>query len=115
MTAAFKIEGLGETRRHLAGYGIDIDKAIQRALKSAAKEVIELSSTKVPVQSGNLRDSVYFKMSGDGVEIGYKADYATDVHERTERRGAKFLEQAMNEYKSEFMETFTEELAKALS
>ena len=34
-----------------------------------------------PVDTGNLRNSIYRKNVGDGIIIGYSADYATYVHE----------------------------------
>lgn len=110
-----QIDGLSEIRSTLSKFGVDIDKAIERALHNAAKEVIQLSSDKVPVQTGHLRDSVYFTLSGDSVEVGYKAPYAVDVHERTERPGAKFLENALNEFSGVFLEVFAKGLAREIN
>ena len=110
-----QVEGLADVRKNLKDFGIDIDHAIKKALVKAAEKVMNLSRSKVPVQSGTLRDSISFALDGDTVSIGYDAPYAVSVHERTERSGAKFLENALNEFSGAFQETFADELKKVLA
>lgn len=48
---------------------------------TVAQKILERTLDYVPVNTGNLRNSVYIKPFNTGFEIGYTAEYATFVHE----------------------------------
>ena len=77
------------------------------AQEKAAKVVMERSQQLVPRRTGALARSEFIRRSGDTVVMGYGADHAIEVHERTEiphsNGQAKFLEQAIKETSNELL------------
>jgi len=49
------------------------------ALQIAAQIVLDVAQSLCPVDTGNLRDSAYMKASGNDVEFGFEAIYASYV------------------------------------
>lgn len=74
-----------------------IEQAAASAIEIVAREVFELAQTYVPVSSGNLKDSGSITLEDARAVIRYEAPYATEVHERPEGQGYKWLERAMLE------------------
>ena len=60
----------------------DEDESIRSSLVDMIGERIFLRAVQyTPIDTGNLRNSIYRKNVGDGIIIGYSAEYATYVHE----------------------------------
>jgi hypothetical protein len=83
--------------------------ATEAAIYQKGLAVNATAAPLVPVDTGRLRASGYVAPPEGGmVEVGYGADYAVPVHERTEighKVGqAKFLETAVNEHRSGYEE-----------
>lgn len=79
-------------------------KAVEAAVYQEGLDLIATSVRMVPVDTGRLRASHYVAPPERGlVEVGYGADYAVPVHERTEVRHvtgeAKFLEKAVDRHR----------------
>jgi hypothetical protein len=82
-------------------------EALKQAMRQELEAVLSLAKKKAPVDSGRLRASGYVtppEIEGGVVlngEVGFSAEYAVYVHEKTEARHvvgeAKFLEKAINE------------------
>lgn len=75
--------------------------AVQVGLLVEGARIAADAASRCPVDSGELRASVYVApKSGGGVEVGFKAPHAVQVHERTDvdhdDGEAKFLEKATN-------------------
>lgn len=74
------------------------DVAIKTA-EEAAQKVLEEAQTRVPVQSGRLKNSgdsklVNFTQAGALSSVYYNVPYAPQVHENGNSQGYKWLEQA---------------------
>lgn len=52
-----------------------------RTIELLAFNVLRKSLKYTPIDTGKLRESSYITKFGDGYEIGYKEEYAVDVHE----------------------------------
>lgn len=99
--------------------------AARSGLRSNAKAIMKNSSKRVPVQTGELKESAYVGAPGlnnEGViviEFGYGAGHAVEVHEDTltirDDGQAKFLELAMLEVAPNVMRVLSDRLGKALA
>ena len=75
--------------------------AVQVGLLVEGARIAADAASRCPVDKGELRASVFVApKQGGGVEVGFKAPHAVQVHERTdlhhEDGEAKFLEKAKN-------------------
>lgn len=101
------IEGVDELLRRMERMPRVALEALRQAMRQELEAVLGLAKKKAPVDSGRLRASGYVtepEIKNDVVlngEVGFSAEYAVYVHERTELRHvvgeAKFLEKAINE------------------
>lgn len=74
-------------------------KELQQSYYDIASVIMEKASKYTPYVTGKLLNSMYFRKYGDGMVVGYGADYATYVHEigfyrHAEPTRYKFLEDA---------------------
>jgi len=69
---------------------------------------VEAEATKnAPLKSGNLRGSGYTRMTAEGSQVGFEAEYAVFVHEIDNNYaigGWKFLQRAVDENREEILE-----------
>lgn len=96
------------------------DSALQGLIETAIaiRYDIDTKEPKIPVDTGNLRDSWYLtKINNTSVIIGFSANYAIFVHENygasfgREGAGAGFFIAALNRYKGKlFMNIISENL-----
>lgn len=85
--------------------GLDVKSIV--ALKEASSFIMEKSDETVPIDTGNLANSKYDRLTDAGktvsIEVGYTAEYAKVVHEnvganfKRPKARAKFLEKAIYE------------------
>lgn len=89
-----------------------LTNASEMALEEVARAIYEKSQEYVPVQTGNLRDSGSYTVKDARAVITYDADYALQVHENLNSRGAKYLERAIAEVDAEaiFISAFKENI-----
>jgi hypothetical protein len=84
-----------------------------KMLPYALELVKEEAVRRCPIDTGALRKSARVKIRGNEGSINFGMDYAVYVHERLDLRHpvgeAKFLENAWNVKKKEFMEALLEE------
>ena len=82
-------------------YGDDflkkLNAAAKEALSEAADQVLDNADTKVPVVTGELKNSRTRDGDETVVVFGYDKEYAPIVHENPNSTGYKFLEQAIQE------------------
>lgn len=105
MAKQVAISGFDNVLRNLNQKIGMIKSKSRQGLKVAGLIVEGASKRMTPVDTGNLRAGTYtelLEISGNvGVEIGYTANYAVFVHERTELHHnfgqAKFLEEALKQ------------------
>lgn len=102
-----KVEFTGDWKRiaaRLSALKKTGPQAVVIGMSALAERIMADAVRRVPVATGLLRSSGYIappsRLSrGDQVELGFGADYAVPVHERTEVRHAtgeaKFLERAI--------------------
>lgn len=79
------IEGLDKLINGLAN--LDVDAAVKRGLKKTGRNIQEAAKMKVPVITGQLKNSIYVKDVPEGVEVGASAKYAVYVEYGTGQRG----------------------------
>ncbi len=80
----------------------DLSGAIEAGMQAWADAVLDASNQKVPVATGELRDSGSAQADGDSAAVGYSDSKAVPAHENTNDhirngRSAKFLELALHE------------------
>ncbi len=101
------IEGVDELLRRMEAMPRVALEALKKAMWQELEAILALAKLKAPVDSGRLRASGYTTPPEieNGVvlngEVGFSAEYAVFVHERTELQHttgeAKFLEKAIHE------------------
>jgi len=84
------VTGFGVTMAKFLGYRKFLGEAWEDAVEETANEILEDARTRVPVETGKLRDSGYIRKSGSGVDvefvIGFTVPYASYVHAQTEMK-----------------------------
>ena len=99
-------------------YGDDflkkLNAAAKEALDEAADQVLDNADGKVPVVTGELKNSR--TKDGDDTEVvfGYDKEYAPIVHENPNSTGYKFLEQAIQEETINIRRTLKRKLEEGL-
>lgn len=116
-----EIKGADEIREKLRKLAVDHKEAARAALHQEGLAVMAEAVKRTPVDTGRLRASAYAK-SEDGVGdqlrelVGYGADYALAVHERTEAHHevgqAKFLTSVLEERQGDFVDRMQERIKK---
>ncbi len=79
---ATKVEGADKLKRKMAGFPQQARREIARAMEQSAEEIVRLAKSLVPVDQGDLRDSIGWNWHGlpqGSVELGQV---------RTEGKGA---------------------------
>ena len=119
-----EIKGIEEIARRLRLAERTVEEAAKSAVYGQAVALAELANRKgmVPVQSGRLRASLYITTpqrigNGVAVELGYGAEYAPAVHERSARPGQgqpRWLERAANIHARALQVRLRDSLAAAL-
>jgi hypothetical protein len=121
MTDGFSLDGIEEALDGLDDIEDGIDKAAAAALWQGAQEVHRDAATITPVQFGHLKDSYVVdkpKIRGNRLRVlvGYSANYALWVHERTELNhkvgDAKFLTRAIDQQMGDFANKLAKRTAK---
>lgn len=99
-----------------------VAKGVEKGIKKAALLLQRESQKVVPVDTGNLKNSAFTRITGTGFQtkatVGYTAEYAIFVHERTELRHkpgkiAKFLEKPARDNLKRMTQIIEEEAIKA--
>jgi hypothetical protein len=94
--------------------------AVARGLQQAGQVILDESAQRVPVDTGELRDSGSVRMAGPRrVAIGYSDSKAVAAHEDMQSqfqggREPKFLENAVNSRKREAGQVVAEHVRRAL-
>ena len=114
-----KVRGLRRTQHNLLRFKARMIEGAGRANRAAGERILTRAQQLVPVDTGHLRDSGYVRESNDSVEVGFDADYALHVHERTDifhQNGqAKFLETAVNELAPTITETYAQHIFRRVT
>jgi len=102
MAAAGKVEGLETVMANLNRAVNDIEGGTLAGLLEAGHAIERSAKGRVPVDTGNLKNSGYTRKAGPrSVEVGFQAAYAVYVHENLEARHpvgeAKYLQRAITE------------------
>ena len=112
---------------NFAGFIADTEEQTKSALEKVVDLVLAASTDKVPVKTGRLRDSGFKQVGKEGDKVvgvvGYNRDgsanHAVFVHENLEvshsSGEAKFLQNAVEENKSEIIRIFVDELKEVVS
>lgn len=99
-------------------YGDDflmkLNAAAKEALDEAADQVLDNADEKVPVVTGELKNSRTKDGNETEVVFGYDKDYAPEVHENPNSTGYKFLEQAVQEETINMSRTLKRKLEEGL-
>ena len=111
---------------NFAGFIAGTEKQAKLALEKIIDLILQASTEKVPVKTGRLRDSGFKEIGKEGDRVvgvvGYNRDGSANhdifVHENLEvshKSGeAKFLQNAVEENKSEILQILTDELKKVV-
>lgn len=99
-------------------YGDDflkkLNAAAKEALDEAADQVLDNADGKVPVVTGELKNSRTKDGDDTVVVFGYDKEYAPIVHENPNSTGYKFLEQALQEETTSIRRTLKRKLEEGL-
>jgi hypothetical protein len=103
-TLSAKVEGLSSVAKAVEEQLGDIAQRCRVAMVSEAAAIAGDAVLRCPVQTGELRESVFIQPTQDGAEVGFSAPHALYVHERLDLEHdegeAKFLEHAANAVRS---------------
>jgi hypothetical protein len=95
-----------------------VDTAAPEGLELAAEKLLAESRQRVPVATGELKDSGKVVMQDGAASVVYDAPHALSVHERLDVRHpdgqAKYLEEPMNQFGDKLLQTLARVLDKAL-
>ena len=95
-----------------------VASAAEDALLAGAQLILKEAQSRVPVDTGKLRDSGKAEAEGDQATVSFSTGYAVPVHENLEAHHnngeAKYLEKALAAKKREALEAIAAELRKAL-
>lgn len=80
----------------LAAEADDIRKDVSAGMADAARLVLADSQQRVPVITGELRDSGTVVEGPSGATVAYTADYAGDVHDNPNSSGFGYLQHAVD-------------------
>lgn len=99
MKVKFKISGLEEVRKNLTRAAL---LKYTKKVKQCAEVVAERSQEYVPVETGELKESMKIVHTKTGYDVVYDSEHALPVHEdmeamHAEPTCAKYLERALNE------------------
>jgi len=98
----------------LKWYGEKIKANLKQNVQEAAKEVGESlfdeAQSRVPVKTGNLKESGNLEVAEDSVAISYDAEYAYKVHENPNSTGYKWLERTLIDAQVEVAEKIAKKL-----
>lgn len=120
MAKVIEIEGVEEIRARLKEADVRMGSKVRMGLIKAGLLLQRYSQEIVPVDTSNLKNSAFTRPFAAGwatdVAVGYTAEYAVYVHERTELRHepgkeAKFLEKPMREKRGELLAIIAGEAA----
>lgn len=74
----------------LIGFGKFVDEVYEQAAEEVAKDILDDAISRVPLETGNLRNSAFIHKSGSGANatfsFGFDAEYAAYVHAQVEMR-----------------------------
>lgn len=93
----------------------ETQEQVCNAIEEIAKKYVEKAKENVPVDTGNLRDSISYEVDGDHAEVGTDVEYAAAVElkDSTHRVGkSHFLRDAGQNNVSEFEKIARDELSK---
>ena len=102
MSDGLKVDVTGQDAiaRAVAEQLASLPGAVQIALLVEGAAIAADAAQRCPVDTGTLKGSVYVIPAGTGVQVGFSAPYAVEVHERTDISHddgePKFLEKAKN-------------------
>jgi HK97 gp10 family phage protein len=89
--------------------------AAKRARKMSALIVEGSAIMRCPVDTGNLRGSLTYKVNEDGAEVGTNVDYAAHVEFGTVRQKAQpYLRPALDENETAIKRVYAKEIGNAL-
>lgn len=95
-----------------------VPERVQDALGQVGDQILEDAQSRVPVSTGELRDSGYAQPVEGGVRVGFSAEHATAVHERLdlehEDGESKFLERAVLAREDQIRTTLAAVIGEAL-
>lgn len=118
-----EIKGAEEIREKLRKLAVGHKEATRAALHQEGLALMAEAVKRTPVDTGRLRASAYAEPSPESdsrlvEKVGFGAEYALAVHERTEAHHevgqAKFLTSALDERQSGFSERMAERVKKNL-
>ena len=122
--AEVTITGLDKILKRLAEVATDTAAAFEAGLQQAGEFLRQESSAVVPVKTGALKASSFTRTEpgtsgyGTRVLVGYAQDtapYAYLVHERSGKRGAKFLETPARQNRDRMAMIVADETGKGLA
>jgi len=87
---SFKIRLESETvTPKLAGIDKRIKDEVAKELDVVGADIKEMAETLVPVRTGYLKSTIYYRVEGMNLEVGAEADYAAYVELGTSRMAAR--------------------------
>lgn len=96
-----------------------VEESGAQGAEEAAQRLLQASNQRVPVDSGELRDSGRVTVEGLEASVGYGAPHAVAVHENLEAHHdqgqAKFLEAALLEEQRALLEAIAASIKLALA
>lgn len=73
----------------VSGWEKNIEEAKAQLLEQLAQQVEDEAAERVPVLTGNLRDTLFHQVEGDKAIVGATAEYAADVELGTSQQAAQ--------------------------
>lgn len=120
MPLEFKLTGIDQMVRSLDRLSGDLSQSAQSALHNEAERTFLISQSRVPVQTGDLRNSGEVSdpvVSREGVEVTIKygndrVNYAAAVHESPDSTNRKFLEDPLRQSTGGFLSRVGSDIQK---
>lgn len=112
----FEVTGLNRLRQALEGASHSIRVAANRVADEEAPKIVERAREIVPVRTGRLRNSIYWRKTGFlGFEVGATMPYAGFVEYGTRyMRARPYLRPAMKEKLPEIREALKDAIIEAI-
>jgi HK97 gp10 family phage protein len=80
-----------EIRSNLVELGENVKRRLQRVIQDSGDDIVRDARSLVPIDKGNLHDSIYAEATGNGyeIEVGAGMDYAGFVEFGTSKQQAQ--------------------------
>lgn len=123
MTDSVKLEGVQETLGNINRKINLMKKYSVEGLTEAGLKLLSIAQGETPVDTGNLKGSIYHIIAGDGMSgsfgFGQGANYAYKVHEDLKARHrvgkAKYLRDPLKRNREKIIKIISESVSRAIS